>query len=130
VRSVETLDPISAVTVSAWVCEHLFVTPQGSAHGRFTRAIQPRNLWAAESSLRELGTPSLEDALAYLGLLAETNSAKLERAAVRWHGRLETEATFLSLAESQLALAALASLCAGERDGLRSWVVCSGVCDP
>ena len=32
---------------------------------------------------------------------------KLERAAVRWHGRLETEATFLSLAESQLALAAL-----------------------
>lgn len=41
-----------------------------------------------------------------------------ERAAVRWHGRLETEATFLSLAESQLALAALASLCAGERDAL------------
>ena len=33
-------------------------------------------------------------------------------------GRLETEATFLSLAESQLALAALASLCAGERDAV------------
>jgi len=30
------------------------------------------------------------------------------------HGRLETEAAFVSLAESQLALAALASLCAGE----------------
>jgi hypothetical protein len=27
---------------------------------------------------------------------------------VRWHGRLETEATFLTLAELQLALAALA----------------------
>jgi hypothetical protein len=26
------------------VCEHLFVTSQGSAHGRFTRAIQQRNL--------------------------------------------------------------------------------------
>jgi hypothetical protein len=91
------------------------VTSQGSAHGRFTRAIQQRNLWAAESSLRELGTPSLEDALGYLDLLAETNSAKLERACVRWHGRLETEATFLTLGESQLALAALASLCAGER---------------
>jgi hypothetical protein len=91
------------------------VTSQGSAHGRFTRAIQQRNLWAAESSLRELGHPaSIEDALSYLALLAEVRPEKLERAAVRWHGRLETEATFLSLAESQLALAALASLVAGE----------------
>jgi hypothetical protein len=31
---------------------------------------------------------------------------------------LEAEATFLTLAESQLALAALASLCAGERDAV------------
>ena len=94
------------------------MTSQSSAHGHFTRAIQQRNLWAAESSLRELGTPSLEDALSYLVLLAEVKPEKLERAAVRWHGRLETEATFLSLGESQLALAALASLSAGERDGV------------
>jgi len=94
------------------------MTPQGSAHGRFTRAIQQRNLWAAEMSLRELGQPSLEAALSYLALLAEVKPEKLERACVRWHGRLETEATFLSLAESQLALAALASLCAGERDAI------------
>jgi hypothetical protein len=65
---------------------------------------------------RELGQPSLEDALAYLDLLADQKPEKLERACVRWHGRLETEATFLTLPESQLALAALASLCAGERD--------------
>ena len=94
------------------------MTSQGTAHGRFTRAIQQRNLWAAETSLRELGTPSLGAALAYLDLLAEQKPEKLERACVRWHGRLETEATFLSLGESQLALAALASLCAGERDGV------------
>jgi hypothetical protein len=94
------------------------MTSQGSAHGRFTRAIQQRNLWAAEMSLRELDQPSLEDALAYLDLLAEQKPEKLERAAVRWHGRLETEATFLSLAESQLALAALASLCAGDREAV------------
>ncbi len=31
---------------------------------------------------------------------------------------VEAEETFLSLAESQLALAALASLCAGERDAI------------
>jgi hypothetical protein len=94
------------------------MTSQGTAHGRFTRAIQQRNLWAAESSLRELGNVSLEDALGYLDLLAEQKPEKLERATVRWHGRLETEATFLSLAESQLALVALASLCAGERDAI------------
>lgn len=94
------------------------MTSQGTAHGRFTRAIQQRNLWAAEMSLRELRTPSLEAALAYLDLLAEQKPEKLGRACVRWHGRLETEAPFLTLGESQLALAALASLCAGERDAL------------
>ena len=92
------------------------MTSQGTAHGRFTRVIQQHNLWAAETSLRELGSVSLEDALGYLDLLAEQKPEKLERAAVRWHGRLETKATFLSLAESQLALAALASLCGGKRD--------------
>ena len=70
-------------------------------------------------SLRELGQASLEDALAYFELLAEQKPEKLERAAVHCHGRLETESTFLSLAESQLALAVLASLCVGERDAAR-----------
>jgi hypothetical protein len=50
---------------------------------------------APSGSLRELGTPSLEDALAYLDLLAEQKAEKLERSCVYWHGRLETEATFL-----------------------------------
>lgn len=51
--------------------------------------------------------------------LAEQKPEKLERACVRWHGRLETEAQLLTLAESQLALVALASLCAGERDSIQ-----------
>jgi|SRR5581483_10815459 len=46
---------------------------------------------------------------------ADVKSSKLEQAALRWHGRLELEASLMTLAESQLALAALASLCAGER---------------
>jgi hypothetical protein len=95
------------------------MTSPGTAHGRFQRAIQRRNLFLAELPIRELGTLSLIDALAYLELLAELGSAKLERAAIRWHGRLETEAATLTLGESQLALAALASLCAGERDALK-----------
>jgi hypothetical protein len=62
-----------------------------------------------------MGTPSLLVALDYLDLLADVKPEKLERATVRRHGRLEVEATAMTLAESQLALAALASLCAGER---------------
>ena len=69
-----------------------------------------------ETAMRELGTPSLLDALDYLDLLAEVRPEKLEYAALRWHGRLELEASMMTLAESQLALAALASLCAGERE--------------
>jgi hypothetical protein len=100
------------------VCEHLFVSLQGSAHGRFTRAVQTKNVWAAETALREMGTPSLIDALDYLALLADTKPEKLEAAAVRWHGRLELEASAMTLSEAQLALAALASLAAGEREAL------------
>jgi hypothetical protein len=65
------------------------MTSQGSAHGRFTRAIKQRNVWAAEMAMREAGTLSLLDALDYLDLLAEVKPAKLEQAALRWHGRLE-----------------------------------------
>jgi hypothetical protein len=65
-----------------------------------------------------MGSLNLLEALDYLDLLAELESPKLERAAVRWHGRLETEAVMLTLAEAQLALMALASLTAGEKDAL------------
>jgi hypothetical protein len=94
------------------------MTSQGSAHGRFTRAIKARNLFQVELALRELGGVSLLDALDYLDLLAEQKPAKLEQAALRWHGRLELEANMLTLPESQLALAALASLCAGQREAV------------
>ena len=69
------------------------MTSRGTAGGRFTRAIQQRNLWAAEMSLREMGqAPTLEYALAYLDLLAEQKPEKLERAAVRSRGLLARSA--------------------------------------
>jgi hypothetical protein len=94
------------------------MTAQGSAHARFTRAIASRNLFHAETALRELRDVSLLDALDYLDLLAELRPEKLEAAALRWHGRLELEAGVLTLAEAQLALAALAALCGGQRDAV------------
>jgi hypothetical protein len=94
------------------------MTAQGSAHARFTHAIRSRNLFQAEVALRELRDVSLVDALDYLDLLAELRPEKLEQAALRWHGRLELEAGVLTLAESQLALSALAALCGGQRDAI------------
>ncbi len=46
---------------------------QGTAGGRFIRAIRQWNVWAAEAALPELGAPLLEDALSYLALLPERN---------------------------------------------------------
>lgn len=94
------------------------MTSQGSAHGRFTRAIQQHNLWAAEAAMRELRPVSLVDALDYLELLAVVRADRFDRAAIRWHGRLETEAAVLTFAESQFALAALASMRAGDRQAV------------
>jgi hypothetical protein len=53
-----------------------------------------------------------------MSLLVELRPAKAPRAAVRWHGRLETETPMLTLADSTLALAALIALCQGDREAL------------
>ena len=86
------------------------MTSEGSAHGRFTRAIQQGNLWAAEMAARELRGLALDDALDLVALLARSRPDRLERAAIRWHGRLEVESQMLTIAEAQFALAALARL--------------------
>ena len=91
------------------------MTSQGTASGRFTRAIHQRNLFDAQIALREMRDPSLLVALDYLALLAELKPERFPPAAVRWHGRLELEAPTLTLTESQFALAALAALGEGER---------------
>ena len=86
------------------------MTSQGSAHGRFRRAIEHGNLFMAEMAARELPGLALDDALDLVSLIAREGSERLERAAIRWHGRLEIEAQMLTLPEAQFALAALARL--------------------
>jgi len=48
-----------------------FARQQARRKGRVKVPQCPHQIWAAESSLRELGNVSLEDALGYLDLLAE-----------------------------------------------------------
>jgi hypothetical protein len=98
--------------------EHVFVTSQGSARGRFGRAIRERNLFMAELAARELRGLALNDALDLVALIAEVQPERVERAAVRWHGRLEVETQLLTLAESHLALAALGALAAGDKNAI------------
>jgi len=67
---------------------------------------------------KAMGGLSLIDALDYLVLLVELQPGRAPAAAIRWHGRLELESRALTLTESQLALAALADLCAGSRESV------------
>jgi hypothetical protein len=94
----------------------MFVTSQGSAHGRFQRAVSRRNILVAETSARELGRLSLIDALSLVVLYAATGSPKFEAAAVRWLARLALEGDDIGIGDLQLATAALAGL-KGRRRG-------------
>jgi hypothetical protein len=107
---------VASAQGSRLLCEHLFVTSQGSAHGRFARAVERGSVDQAEQAARELGTPSLMDALSLVVLYARSGSPKFEPAAVRWLARLGLEGRDVRLVDVQLAAAALASLRSGRRD--------------
>ena len=78
------------------------MTSQGTAHERFTRAIQRRDLFQAELALHAVVKPE-----------------RFPAAAVHWHGRIELETPpTLTRTESQFALAALAMLGDGQPDAL------------
>ena len=69
------------------------MTSQGTAHGRFQRAIARRDLSQAELAAYELDGLSLEDALQLVTLYADRRSPKYDRAAVRWLLRYAGEGT-------------------------------------
>jgi hypothetical protein len=68
------------------------MTSQGTAHGRFARAIRSCNLPNAEIAAREMGELSLPDALAFCLLLAEVDPPRFDRAIARWTARFILEA--------------------------------------
>jgi hypothetical protein len=90
------------------------MTSQGTAHGRFQRAIHRRHVEAAEMAAREMGGLSLADALSLCELLANVDPARYERAVLRWLQRFIDEQS-PPLTEVALA-AALAELRHGKRN--------------
>jgi len=73
------------------------MTAQGHPRAIFKRAIERGNLVIAEATARELGQLSLEEALQLVLLYAAYESAKLERAALRWFARYLEEGKAVSL---------------------------------
>ncbi len=90
------------------------MTSQGTAHGRFQRAIAARNVRNAETAAREMGHVSLADAIALCELLAAKDPKRYERAALRWLQRFIDE-RLPPLTEPALAASALAELRHGHR---------------
>jgi hypothetical protein len=101
------------------LCEHLFVTAQGSPLNRYRRAVETRSLLLAELAAREARYRSLPDALRLLTLYAAAEDPKFARASARWLSRLGLERPELGLAEMQLAAAALAALPVREETAIR-----------
>jgi hypothetical protein len=97
----------------ACVCEHLFVTGQGSAYTRLRRALDRRSLVEALSAASELEHVGLVEALCLL--LLEREPARFTRAALRWHGRYCREVPGVAFEEAQAVLAALALLSSDRR---------------
>jgi len=91
------------------------MTSQGTAHGRFQRAIERRHLTAAEMAAREMGGLSLSDVLLLCELLANVAVARYERAALRWLQRFIDERS-PPLTEVALAASAFAELRHGKRN--------------
>ena len=84
------------------------MTSQGSAYGRFQRALEA-GLFQAEDAARELGSLNLTDALRLVELYAAYDPEKFDRAAVKWLVRLLTE-TNANLLGANVPLAALGEL--------------------
>jgi hypothetical protein len=91
------------------------MTSQGTPRGRFQRAIHARHVQNAEMAAREMGSVSLADALLLCELLANTDPARYERAALRWLQRFIDE-RLPPLSEVALAASALAELRHGTRN--------------
>jgi hypothetical protein len=91
------------------------MTSQGTAHGRFQRAIRDRDLRRATMAAHELGHVSLADALALTLLAAELEDERWPRVAARWLARLVIESPAITINEAALAAAAVLGLIGPDR---------------
>ncbi len=86
------------------------MTSDGSPYSRFQRAIRSDNLALIHATAAELPYVPLRDALAILLVLDAIHEERFDAAAVRWAGRLATEAPGLEMVDLASALESLVAL--------------------
>jgi ribosomal protein S7 len=86
------------------------LTAQGHPRATFKRAIERGNLMVAEVTARELGRITLGEALELTILIAQHDSRRHQRVAVRWLQRYIDEHPEVTLDDALLASSCLAAL--------------------
>jgi hypothetical protein len=86
------------------------MTSQGSAYGRFRKALNRGNLSLVHAAALELPHVDLVDALRIVLLMRGVDDERYDRAATRWLGRFVLERPSARLEDLQLALHALEAL--------------------
>jgi len=85
----------------------MFVTSDGSAYGRFRRALDTGNELLIIATARELPQVGLADALRVVLLFRDGEPDRYERACVRWLGRFALEARGVTIDAIRAAAEAL-----------------------
>jgi hypothetical protein len=93
----------------------VFVSIKGSAYARFRRALETDSASLATAAAYELPQLNLADALRLCLVYAHADSARFDRAIVRWHARLCLDAKGLDPATAHTALAAATGLAGPHR---------------
>ena len=86
------------------------ITSQGHPYARFKRALASRNATLATAAAHELDEVALDDALRLVLLYREARDWRFERAALRWHLLLLTEAPALGLQGARISAQALIAI--------------------
>jgi hypothetical protein len=100
------------------VCEHTFVTSQGSPYARFRRALSTGNMLLIRASAAELGSVSLGDALSVCVAIRDAEPERFERAALRWIARYCVERPNVTLVEVRAAAEAFERMAQRPEDAL------------
>ena len=118
--------------LSVLSCEHLFVTSQGSAYGRFRRALDGGNATIALAAAADLQHVGLADALELLLLLLESEPSRFGR--LRCAGTAATAASSPTSTSVKPRPSSPASLRYAEvdrsRPPTRSRILCTGATSP